>query len=34
MNRLIPYRVMFGNEILGDQLTLDEALKLVRGGVK
>jgi len=28
------YRVMVGDGILGDRLTLDEALKLVRGGAK
>jgi hypothetical protein len=28
------YRVMLGDEILGDFLTIDEALKLVKGGAK
>ena len=26
------YRVVFGDEVLGDQLTLDEAIALAKGG--
>jgi hypothetical protein len=26
------YKVVFGSEVLGDQLTLDEALQLAQGG--